>query len=415
MWYNDYGNLCIANLGTMLTELHSVHSLCFLCSCNYTQAQTQVDEDDWNCSTKVKKSNEPINPGDVIFYWHPAFVSNTKQAERTATVMEVDPEKDIPLRLSNNDCLEPMKEVKRIKVMNCGVLQDHPRGIFRYIAEFKLVKAGPLPGHKRKSMEAVRLENIMGRFTRDYLRVADEQGMPQDLICLPTKPPQDVMTSKKGDDAMTQDEEDNKETSVDEDTTKSGTNYHQMYLKATQQRREIEAKAAAAQKKQAEDVNKNREWEGGLVLEKGLVCVLKCPKERNTLSPPYLPVEIIEVITYSKTNTIRYKVCTKDTILTGTFGREQLKPRPYLSPTMMGIKYTSLDKKTTLSLSDACNAYLKVTGKQTRCRCKTDCSTSSTCKCRKLNKFCTKFCHGTHGHGCCRMRADGDSDYDDEN
>ncbi len=102
-----------------------------LCSCTYTQAQTQVDEDDWNCSTKVKKSNEPINPGDVIFYFHPAFVSNTKQAERSATVMEVDPEKDIPLRLSNNDCLEPMKEVKRIKVMNCGVIQDHPRGIFR--------------------------------------------------------------------------------------------------------------------------------------------------------------------------------------------------------------------------------------------------------------------------------------------
>ena len=151
------------------------------------------------------------------------------------------------------------------------------------------------------------------------------------------------------------------------------------------------------------------------MLEKGLVCVLKCPKERNTLSPPYLPVEIIEVITYSKTNTIRYKVCTKDAILTGTFGREQLKPRPYLSPKMMGIKCTSLDKKTTLSLSDACNAYLKVTGKQTRCRCKTDCSTSNTCKCRKLNKFCTKFCHGTHGHGCCRMRADDDSDDDDEN
>ena len=50
----------------------------------------------------------------------------------------------------------------------------------------------------------------------------------------------------KENDKMTQDEEDNKETSVDEDTTKSGTNYHQMYLKASQQRREIEAKAAAA-------------------------------------------------------------------------------------------------------------------------------------------------------------------------
>ena len=80
---------------------------------------------------------------------------------------------------------------------------------------------------------------------------------------------------------------------------------------------------------------------------KGLVCVLKCPKERNTLSPPYLPVEIIEVISYSNSNNMRYKVCSKDAILTGTYGREQLKPRPYLSPMMMGIKYISLDKKLT--------------------------------------------------------------------
>ncbi len=33
-------------------------------------------------------------------------------------------------------------------------------------------------------------------------------------------------------------------------------------------------------KRSKHNVNKNREWEGGLVLEKGLVCVLKCPKER---------------------------------------------------------------------------------------------------------------------------------------
>jgi hypothetical protein len=83
--------------------------------------------------------------------------------------MKVDPEKEFMLWLSNNDCLEPMKEVKRIKVMNCGVLQDHPRGIFRYIAKFKLVKAGPLPGQMRKSMEAVRLEKNMGRFTRGII------------------------------------------------------------------------------------------------------------------------------------------------------------------------------------------------------------------------------------------------------
>ncbi len=86
--------------------------------------------------------------------------------------MEVHPEKDIPLRLSNNECLGPMNEVKQIKVMNCGVLQNHPKGIFRHICEFKFVQSGPLPGHKRKSIEAVRLEKIMGCFSRDYKMLA---------------------------------------------------------------------------------------------------------------------------------------------------------------------------------------------------------------------------------------------------
>ena len=61
-----------------------------------------------------------------------------------------------------------------------------------------MVKSVPLPGHKCKSMEVVRLEKIMGRFSRDYMMLAVEQGIPQDLICLHTMPPQDVITSEKG-------------------------------------------------------------------------------------------------------------------------------------------------------------------------------------------------------------------------
>jgi hypothetical protein len=38
----------------------------------------------------------------------------------------------------------------------------------------------------------------MGCFSRDYITLAAEQGMPQDLICLPTMPPQEVITSEKG-------------------------------------------------------------------------------------------------------------------------------------------------------------------------------------------------------------------------
>jgi hypothetical protein len=119
-----------------------------------------VDEEDWYnmyCSTELKNLNEASNPGDVVFYYHTISVSGSKEAERTATVMEVHPEKDIPLWLSNNECLGP---IKQIKVMNCGVLQNQSKGIYGHIFQFKLVKSGPPPGHKHKLMEAVRLEKI---------------------------------------------------------------------------------------------------------------------------------------------------------------------------------------------------------------------------------------------------------------
>ncbi len=72
--------------------------------------------------------------------------------------------------------------------------------------------------------------------------------------------------------------------------------------------------------------------------------VLKCPKGMNVLSPPYLPVEIVEFITYAKKNITRYRLCSKDAILNGIYGREQLKPRLFLTEKGMGIHYESLDK-----------------------------------------------------------------------
>jgi hypothetical protein len=90
--------------------------------------------------------------------------------------------------------------------------------------------------------------------------------------------------SGKENDKVTQKNEDRQDTSKDGDNTpKDGVNYHQIYVKASKKRHEIEAKAAAAQKKQADDVNKKKEWEGVLLLEKCLVCVLKCTKERDEL------------------------------------------------------------------------------------------------------------------------------------
>ncbi len=41
------------------------------------------------------------------------------------------------------------------------------------------------------------MEEIMGHFSTDYLRLAAEQGMLQNLICLPSMPPQDVISLQK--------------------------------------------------------------------------------------------------------------------------------------------------------------------------------------------------------------------------
>jgi hypothetical protein len=46
-----------------------------------------------------------------------------------------------------------MDQVKQMKVVNCGVLQDHPKGNFRHICEFKLVKAGPLSESFKKKLK----------------------------------------------------------------------------------------------------------------------------------------------------------------------------------------------------------------------------------------------------------------------
>ncbi len=129
----------------------------------YTHAPIQADDKDWFGSTMIRKLIEPINTGDVIFYWHPAFKCGTMVAERYATDMEGSQEKQM---IALNQC----------QGMKCGLLQDHPRGGVRCIME--LVEAGQLPGKRSTSMEAIRLEKLMSCFKKDYQKVGAEQGIP---------------------------------------------------------------------------------------------------------------------------------------------------------------------------------------------------------------------------------------------
>lgn len=124
---------------------------------------------------------EPLRPGDVISYQSHVYVAGDKRGLRVATVIQVRPKEDPILCLDNNEYLLPTTYIKRIRVMKRGSLEEHPQGLYREVQEFKLSKAGPLPGH-HKSTEAQRLERCVKNFQDQYIQLAEEHGMPVDLL-----------------------------------------------------------------------------------------------------------------------------------------------------------------------------------------------------------------------------------------
>ena len=147
--------------------------------CPYTQAMN-FDPEMNNLDVEV--SNEPMRPGDVIEYYSPIFVVGDTRGLRQATVLAIDPKKDVILDLSNAECLPNDTRVKRIRVMDGDELYDHP-GIFRPIETFKLV-AGRVKGAKSGVMnEAARFGNIFRKNLNKMQAEADADGFaPMDML-----------------------------------------------------------------------------------------------------------------------------------------------------------------------------------------------------------------------------------------
>jgi hypothetical protein len=76
--------------------------------------------------TKEECSKEPLRPGDVITYNHPAYVAGTRQALRVARVIATNPRIEVPLELDNGDCLPKDTWIRRIKEFKKGSFVDHP-------------------------------------------------------------------------------------------------------------------------------------------------------------------------------------------------------------------------------------------------------------------------------------------------
>jgi hypothetical protein len=342
--------------------------------------------------TVSNASKEELLPGDMIRYRHPIFTSSI----RAATIRDIDPKrKDNPLRLDNMDCLNMYHCVARYKILQPdGTLQEIPEDEqkWRWIKEFKLKKSKEAP--YRMSTEGRRVGSLWRGLTDEYMAFAEREGMPQDMMCMPATAP---TTATVGDSEEYDSDSGSGDASTELAEPTDQINFHKMVMEKTNDRNAMESRARAGQRKQAEEVNKDRGG-GQEVLGKWTVCNIKMPKDRNAFTPNNLPALICGTVYYKNSKKIRYQCCTEHGIIKGTFGREQLDPLPHMDAKGIKVNYAALDKTNRITLTKAGEMYTPVSGRLSYCRCqKNDCSKSKSCNCRKMGKFCTNVCHGGSG------------------
>lgn len=143
------------------------------------------DEDDIYASAitlEPSRKKEPIRPGDVISYYSHVFVSGDKRGLRTATVLSVDAKGDPVLKLSNGEYLPKDTQIKRIKIIMNGVLEDH-KGIYRPIDYFKLrtnKNAKIVVETERQRLDKI-LKNKMKNL-KDKIEQEGDKSLPSDFL-----------------------------------------------------------------------------------------------------------------------------------------------------------------------------------------------------------------------------------------
>jgi hypothetical protein len=107
-------------------------------------------------------SDEPLNPGDVIFYWHELFVCGNPVGERYGTIRDIDPDRDPILRLNTMDPLQSTHRVKRVKIMQSdGTLVENAAATWKEISEYRIKKSAEAP--YQISREGAGVGSILGR------------------------------------------------------------------------------------------------------------------------------------------------------------------------------------------------------------------------------------------------------------
>lgn len=126
---------------------------------------------------------EPLNPGDVVHYFHPAFAAGSDLSVRVTQVIATDPSKvDFPLELDNGDLIPRDTRMRRLKEYDNGKLYNHP-GIFRDLETFRMKKRS-LSSAERKMLPNARQKTM--DLLNDILNKANEklENLPLEIMSM---------------------------------------------------------------------------------------------------------------------------------------------------------------------------------------------------------------------------------------
>ncbi|GAX24896.1 hypothetical protein FisN_2Lh167 [Fistulifera solaris] len=134
------------------------------------------------------RPKEPLNPGDVIHYFHPAFAAGSELSIRVTQVISTDPSKrDFPLELDNGELIPRETRMRRLKEYDNGKLYNHP-GIFRDLENFRMKKR-TLSAAERKMLPNERQKII--DILNDIVAKANEklETLPSDIMNMASTTP----------------------------------------------------------------------------------------------------------------------------------------------------------------------------------------------------------------------------------
>jgi hypothetical protein len=164
------------------------------------------------------RQKEPLNPGDVIHYFHPAFAAGSELSIRVTQVISTDPSKrDFPLELDNGELIPRETRMRRLKEYDNGKLYNHP-GIFRDLENFRMKKR-TLSAAERKMLSNER-QKVMD-LLNDVVAKANEklENLPSEIMNIAATTTSSQKKRKASSEPAQESDSDDSESSSDSDSS----------------------------------------------------------------------------------------------------------------------------------------------------------------------------------------------------